>query len=79
MKYLAERISAAAAWVLILLVRIYQYTLSPLVRGCCRFEPSCSNYMIQAVHKYGPFKGAVLGIWRVCRCNPWNPGGYDPP
>jgi putative membrane protein insertion efficiency factor len=64
---------------LIGLVRIYQWTLSPLLRGCCRYEPSCSHYFILAVRKYGPLRGALKGAWRVCRCHPWNPGGYDPP
>ena len=45
----------------------------------CRFEPSCSTYFIESVRKYGAIRGALRGIWRICRCNPWNPGGYDPP
>lgn len=65
--------------VLKLLVRFYQVTLSPIIGRSCRFYPSCSHYMLQAVDKYGAVKGACKGIWRICRCNPWNPGGYDPP
>jgi len=67
------------AWTLIGLVRVYQYTLSPLVGRQCRFYPSCSNYFIEAVQKYGAVRGALKGIWRICRCNPWTPGGFDPP
>lgn len=64
---------------LILLVRLYQWTLSPLVGRQCRFHPTCSNYFIEAVRKHGAIRGAIRGVWRVCRCHPWHPGGYDPP
>jgi hypothetical protein len=67
------------AWVLIGMVRVYQYTLSPILGQRCRFQPSCSAYFIEAVRKYGAIRGTLRGIWRICRCNPWNPGGYDPP
>lgn len=63
-------------------VRLYQKTLSPvlvaLTGGCCRFEPSCSQYTIDAIAKYGPFKGVWLGACRIARCHPFNKGGYDP-
>ncbi len=65
--------------VLILLVRGYQWTLSPLVGRQCRFQPTCSNYFIGAVRKYGALQGTLRGIWRICRCHPFHPGGYDPP
>ena len=64
--------------VLILLVRAYQVTLSPLFSGCCRFEPSCSNYMIEALQVHGAFKGALLGLRRLLRCHPFGRSGYDP-
>ena len=67
------------AWILIALVRCYQWLLSPLLGRQCRFEPSCSHYFIGAVRKYGPVKGTLRGLWRICRCNPFNPGGEDPP
>lgn len=60
-------------------VRVYQWTLSPLIGRQCRFQPSCSNYFIQAVSKYGAMRGAWRGTLRICRCHPWHPGGYDPP
>jgi putative membrane protein insertion efficiency factor len=61
------------------LIRLYQMTLSKaLPPDTCRFYPSCSHYGYQAVYKYGIFKGGVMAIWRVLRCNPFNPGGYDP-
>jgi len=68
-----------AAWILILLVRLYQVTIGVLMPKVCRFHPSCSEYFILAVKKHGPIKGSAKGVWRVCRCHPWNTGGYDPP
>lgn len=66
-------------WALIALVRVYQWTLSPLVGRQCRFQPTCSNYFIGAVEKYGAVRGSLKGIWRICRCNPFCQGGEDPP
>jgi len=67
------------SWALIALVRAYQYLLSPLLGQHCRFQPTCSAYFIQAVRKYGAIRGSLRGIWRICRCHPFHPGGYDPP
>lgn len=67
------------ALLLILLVRVYQWTLSPLIGRQCRFEPSCSRYFIGAVRKYGAIRGTWKGTLRICRCHPFHPGGYDPP
>ncbi len=67
------------ALMLIGLVRLYQIFLSPIFGRACRFQPTCSNYFIQAVRKYGAVSGALRGMWRIFRCHPWNPGGYDPP
>jgi hypothetical protein len=64
---------------LIGIVRLYQYLIGPMIGPHCRFQPSCSTYFIQSVRKYGAIRGGLRGIWRICRCNPWNPGGYDPP
>ena len=60
-------------------IRLYQVTLSPLLGPACRFEPSCSRYMVESIKKYGTWKGLGRGLRRVSRCHPWNPGGYDPP
>jgi hypothetical protein len=67
-------------------IKFYQKTLSPdhgffkehWPYGFCRFTPSCSDYGIQALEKYGAIKGGLMTIWRILRCNPWNKGGYDP-
>jgi uncharacterized protein len=67
------------AFMLVTLVRLYQWLLSPLLGKRCRFYPSCSEYFIGAVRKYGAISGTLRGIWRICRCHPFHPGGYDPP
>ncbi|MCS7239228.1 MAG: membrane protein insertion efficiency factor YidD [Thermoguttaceae bacterium] len=64
---------------LVAAVRLYQWTISPLLGRWCRFYPSCSEYFIQSVKKYGPWRGTLRGLWRILRCNPFHPGGYDPP
>jgi putative membrane protein insertion efficiency factor len=65
-------------WLFIILIRFYQLALSPLMVPTCRFTPSCSRYALQAFEKYNVFKALGLSIYRVLRCNPFNPGGYDP-
>jgi uncharacterized protein len=59
-------------------IRVYQNTLKHFLGNCCRFEPSCSNYMLDAIHVHGVGYGVLLGLRRICRCHPWNPGGHDP-
>ena len=63
---------------LILCVRAYQVVLSPLFYGCCRFEPSCSHYAIEALQVHGAVKGSVLTVLRLLRCRPFGRSGYDP-
>ncbi len=63
---------------LLVLIRGYQYAISPLLGRNCRYLPTCSEYAAEAVTKYGAIKGGWLGVKRVCRCHPWHPGGYDP-
>ena len=67
------------ATLLIVAVRCYQWTISPLLGRCCRFEPTCSVYFIEDVKKHGTLRGSFMGIKRVLRCHPWSHGGYDPP
>lgn len=64
--------------ILLFIVRGYQLLISPVLPPSCRFSPSCSQYSLEAISKYGALKGFWLTIKRVIRCNPWNPGGYDP-
>lgn len=63
---------------LIFLVLLYRVTLGRVMGGHCRFQPSCSQYMIDAVQKHGPIKGAWRGIKRIARCHPFGSSGYDP-
>lgn len=60
------------------MIRAYQRFISPLTGGSCRFHPTCSEYTVQAVERYGAAKGLWLGAKRISRCHPFNPGGFDP-
>lgn len=64
-------------YVLLFFIKIYQF-FSKFTPKVCRFEPTCSEYTRQAIVKYGAVKGSWLGVKRICRCHPGNPGGYDP-
>ena len=64
---------------LIATIRGYQIFISPLTGPSCRFTPTCSSYAIGAIRKHGPLRGVWAAVKRICRCHPWNPGGYDPP
>ncbi|HAZ37283.1 MAG TPA: membrane protein insertion efficiency factor YidD [Clostridiaceae bacterium] len=63
---------------LIFLIKFYRKYISPLKPPCCRFYPTCSEYAIEALEKYGALKGSYMSIKRILRCQPFNPGGYDP-
>lgn len=65
-------------FLLIGLIKIYQYTISPYLMPSCRYTPSCSIYGVEAVKKHGPFKGGWLTLKRFISCNPWGGNGYDP-
>ncbi|MGQ1785203.1 MULTISPECIES: membrane protein insertion efficiency factor YidD [unclassified Saccharicrinis] len=75
---LLEYIKAAVVFILIIPIKIYQLTISPLLGASCRYTPTCSTYSIQALKKYGPIKGTYLAIKRIMRCNPWGGHGHDP-
>ncbi|RLD40926.1 MAG: membrane protein insertion efficiency factor YidD [Bacteroidetes bacterium] len=62
----------------VLLIRVYQYTLSPFIGRSCRYSPTCSVYSVEAIRKHGPFKGGWMAIKRIGSCNPWGGSGYDP-
>lgn len=70
--------SDVVTWLLILFVRIYQRFISPLTPPSCSFTPTCSQYAIEALRKYGPLKGLWLAVKRLLRCHPWGGSGYDP-
>lgn len=64
--------------ILIALLRTYQWGLSPVFLPSCRYVPTCSDYAIEAVERYGAFRGSVMAVWRLLRCLPFVPGGFDP-
>ena len=66
-------------WLLLVPIRGYQIIIAPLIpSNTCRFYPSCSHYGYQAIYKFGAIKGFGMAVWRILRCNPFNPGGFDP-
>src|SRR5262249_18494677 len=71
MRRLGRAVHSLLANALVALVRCYQFLLRPLLPSVCRYYPSCSEYFIEAVRKYGPVRGACKGVGRICRCNPW--------
>lgn len=79
MSFLWASIVSLPSWLLIGAVRLYQIFLSPLLGRQCRYTPTCSQYFILAVKKYGAWRGAWRGMLRICRCHPFHAGGYDPP
>jgi uncharacterized protein len=73
-----NRIKLLIAQAFVLIIRIYQALISPMLGSVCRFSPSCSQYAIEAIQRYGLIKGLWLAGCRLLRCHPWNPGGFDP-
>ncbi len=63
---------------ILFVIKIYQWTLSPFLGGACRFYPSCSRYTAGCVERFGAARGLLLGAKRILKCHPWHPGGYDP-
>ena len=63
---------------LIKIIRLYQKYISPCLGDCCKYQPTCSEYMIGCIEKHGVLRGVPRGIWRILRCNPFSKGGYDP-
>lgn len=63
---------------LINVIRVYRYAISPFIGPCCRFHPTCSDYGLQAIEQHGAWKGTWLTVRRISRCHPWHPGGFDP-
>jgi putative membrane protein insertion efficiency factor len=63
---------------LLILIWAYRMVMAPLLGPCCRYEPSCSAYATEAIGRFGPWRGMLLGLSRVLRCHPWHAGGWDP-
>jgi len=78
MRSLGNFVKAIVGFVFIVLIRIYQYFISPLTAASCRYTPTCSQYGVEAIQKYGAFKGGWLTIKRIASCNPWGGHGHDP-
>jgi hypothetical protein len=78
MKTIGNILKATVGFFFIVLIRIYQYFLSPLMGAACRYTPSCSQYGLEAIKKHGAFKGGWLTLKRIARCNPWGGHGHDP-
>ena len=74
-----KTISRAIGGLLIGAIRFYQRFISPLKPPSCKFYPTCSNYAIEAIKRFGPIQGSLMAVFRVLRCGPWSAGGYDPP
>jgi uncharacterized protein len=73
-----KMISDALVWMLSMPILFYRRFISPFTPASCRFVPTCSQYALEALKKHGPFKGFLLAVWRILRCNPWGGSGYDP-
>jgi hypothetical protein len=78
MKFLGDIVKGIFGAIFIVLIRIYQYFISPLTSAACRYTPTCSQYAVEAIRKYGAFKGGWLTIKRIASCNPWGGHGHDP-
>lgn len=78
MKAFIDVIKKGIGFIFLLLIKIYQYFISPLTGASCRYTPTCSQYGAEAIKKYGPFKGGWLTLKRIGRCHPWGGHGHDP-
>ncbi|MBQ9865104.1 MAG: membrane protein insertion efficiency factor YidD [Bacteroidales bacterium] len=71
-------LSTVLSKIMLSLIWLYRHFISPLTPAACRYTPTCSQYAVEAIKKYGPFKGGWLALRRILRCNPWGGSGYDP-
>jgi uncharacterized protein len=78
MRIILQGIRLFLTWLLLAPIYIYKYAISPILPASCRFTPSCSQYAVEALKIHGPFRGFLLGTWRILRCNPWGGHGFDP-
>lgn len=78
MKAMSKAVKRIIGFFFIILIKIYQYFISPITGVSCRYTPTCSQYGVEAIKKYGAFKGGWLTIKRIASCNPWGGHGHDP-
>jgi hypothetical protein len=78
MNRLLTRLAKLPQYALVAAINLYRYAISPYLGKTCRFEPSCSNYGLEAIKRHGAIMGTWLTVRRIGRCHPWHPGGYDP-
>lgn len=78
LSWILNQLKNVLSGILILLIRFYQLAISPWLGSSCRYQPTCSAYMLEAIRIWGPFRGGWLGIRRIFRCHPWGDSGYDP-
>ncbi len=78
LKQTMKKVKILLQYFFVALIRLYQTCISPFTPPACRFTPTCSQYALEAIRKYGPFKGLWLAIKRLLRCHPWGGSGYDP-
>ncbi|MBM7000114.1 membrane protein insertion efficiency factor YidD [bacterium] len=78
MRWLASHLARIPRWIALCLIRFYRSCISPMFPACCRFVPSCSQYAVTAIERFGLMRGGWLAIKRIGRCHPLSEGGYDP-
>jgi putative membrane protein insertion efficiency factor len=78
LKAILKLISKILYYLFLGIIRLYQTAISPHTPSTCRYSPTCSSYSLEAIKKYGPFKGGWLALKRIFRCHPWGGSGYDP-
>ena len=78
MKFLWNIFKSIIGAFFLLLIKVYQYLISPILPNACRYTPTCSQYGVEAIKRHGPFKGGWLTLKRISRCNPWGGHGHDP-
>jgi len=75
---IVQQAKKVGIFLMLIPIYFYKYCISPLTPASCRFMPTCSEYALQAIKKFGPFKGGYLAVRRILRCNPWGGHGFDP-
>jgi len=78
MKFLWNGLKSIISAFFLVLIKIYQYLISPILPNACRYTPTCSQYGVEAIKRHGPFKGGWLTLKRISRCHPWGGNGHDP-